>query len=139
MSITIAAASLILNEVPMFINSSSVSSVNVSNASVGGTAQITATASQGSSTNLLLSGFNPGSNATIDGLSANDFTLRFADTIGTYGYGLQIQAVSDTGGNAVATVTLPGYSTADLMSGRLTAGFQTDPLTQQPSLLIHAA
>jgi len=64
-------------------------------------------------------GFHTGDAATVWGVTVQDFTLSWADDEGASGYtGLTFHATRP--GAPTASLTLPGYSTADLSNGRLT-------------------
>jgi hypothetical protein len=97
-------------------------------------------ASGGSSTvTISLDQFKPGSDAVVTGLSPSDFTLQTTDRVGSSAATLRIEALPNQGTlGAPTTVDLPGYTTTDLTSGRLTARFDVDSLSGAPSLHIHA-
>jgi len=97
-------------------------------------------ASGGASTlSISLDQFKLGSDAVITGLSLSDFTLETSDWLGPSGPTLRVEALPNPGTlSAPTTVDLPGYTTTDLASGRLTARFDPDPLTGASSLHIHA-
>jgi len=83
----------------------------------------------------LIKNFHVGDDVIIRGLSPSDFT-SFADSTGAFGPELQLKATAANG--ASATVSLAGFSTGDIASGRLSTSFSTDPKTGTPFLLIHA-
>jgi hypothetical protein len=92
-----------------------------------------------SSNSITLAQFMSGSDATINGLNPSDFTLKYSDTTISSGNELLVTASPNSGGNATTTIALPGYSTADITSGKLTTAFEANPLTGAPYLLIHAS
>jgi hypothetical protein len=103
----------------------------------GGNDNITVSSSTQNS--ITLADFTSGSNATINGLNPNDFTLKFSDaTIGS-GHELVVTASPNSANNATTTISLPGYSTADVTSGKLTVASETSRATGAPYLLIHAS
>jgi hypothetical protein len=70
--------------------------------------------------------FHVGDVATIWGITPSTFTLNWVDDEGAAGYtGLTLHASAT--GRATASVSLAGYTTADLNNGRLTVEFGTDP------------
>jgi serralysin len=70
--------------------------------------------------------FDPGDAATIWGVTPQDFNLSWVDGQGAAGYtGLTLHATAS--GRPTASLTLAGYSQADLTSGRLSVQFGTDP------------
>jgi hypothetical protein len=67
-------------------------------------------------------GFHGGDAATIWGVTPQDFSLNWVDGQGAAGYtGLTLHATAV--GSPTASLTLAGYSTADLSNGRLTISF----------------
>lgn len=72
-----------------------------------------------------LVGFHAGDSATIWGVTANDFSITYADNQGAAGYqGLTINATSST--TPEASLTLAGFSQSDLAGGgRLSVSFGT--------------
>jgi len=86
----------------------------------------------------LIKNFGAGDDAVIRGLSASDFSLEFLDANGAFGPELRIQASSNIPGGPTATVALPGYTTGDLVSNRLSISFSIDQSTNTPYMLIHA-
>jgi hypothetical protein len=86
-----------------------------------------------------LSDFGSGSSAVFTGLNPTGFTLQAANSATSKVPTLVLTAQPTAIGNgAPATITLPGYTTNDLASGRLTAGFKPDPTTGQEALVIQA-
>jgi hypothetical protein len=92
-----------------------------------------------SSNSITLAQFMSGSDATINGLNPSDFTLKYSDTTISSGNELLVTASPNSGGKATTTIALPGYSTADITSGKLTTAFEANPVTGAPYLLIHAS
>jgi serralysin len=69
-------------------------------------------------------GFHSGDAATIWGVTPQDFGLNWVDGQGAAGYtGLTLHATES--GKPTASLTLAGYSTADLNNGRLSVSFGT--------------
>jgi hypothetical protein len=66
--------------------------------------------------------FHSGDGATVWGVTPSDFTLSWVDGQGANGYtGLTLHATSP--GEPTASLTLVGYSSADLTDGKLTVSF----------------
>lgn len=79
--------------------------------------------------------FHAGDSATIFGITQAGFTINEFDNQGAAGYtGLTIGATSP--GTPGATLTLSGFSQADIASGKLTVTFGTDPASGSPYMLI---
>ena len=71
-----------------------------------------------------VSGFHAGDAATIWGVTPQDFSLTWVDGQGATGYtGLTLHATS--AGKPTASLTLAGFSQADVTSGRLSVSFGT--------------
>jgi hypothetical protein len=87
---------------------------------------------------ITLAQFMSGSDATINGLNPSDFTLKYSDMRIGSGNELLVTASPNSGGNTATTIALPGYSTADIISGKLTTAFEPNPVTGAFYLLIHA-
>ena len=69
-------------------------------------------------------GFHAGDAATIWGVTPQDFSLTWVDGQGATGYtGLTLHATS--AGKPTASLTLAGFSQADMTSGRLSVSFGT--------------
>jgi hypothetical protein len=102
----------------------------------GGNGNITVSGSSPNS--ITLAHFTSGSNATINGLTPGDFTLKYSNLATSSGNELLVTASPNSAANATTTIALPGYSTADITSGKLTAAFASNPVTGAPSLMIHA-
>jgi len=81
-------------------------------------------------------GMHAGDDATVWGITPGNFTLNWVNSDGAAGYtGLTLHAT--TPGKPTASLTLTGYSQADLTNDRLTARFGSiDPVT--PYLYVHA-
>jgi hypothetical protein len=86
---------------------------------------------------LTLAGFSSNSNATFVGLNPIDFTLQLSDGTSLLGPALMLQVLPVSGAKgAPTTITLPGYSAADLTNGHLFVEFGTDAATDLPALNI---
>jgi hypothetical protein len=71
-----------------------------------------------------ISNFHSGDAATIFGVTQDAFTLNWADNEGAAGFtGLTLHAIAP--GQPIASMTLVGYTTADLSNGRLSVSFGT--------------
>ena len=80
--------------------------------------------------------FHAGDAATIWGITPSDFSFTFADGQGAAGFtGLTLHAAAT--GRSTASLTLAGYSQADLSNGRLSALFGVDSASGSPYLFIH--
>ena len=81
-------------------------------------------------------GFHQGDAATIWGITPQDFNLAWADGQGANGYtGLTLHATSSSA--PTASLTLAGYTQADLANGRLTVQFGTDAASGSAYMYIH--
>jgi ELWxxDGT repeat protein len=84
-----------------------------------------------------LDNVHAGDAATVYGVTPDDFTVGWFDGQGAAGYaGLTLHATAP--GKATASLTLVGYSTADLQNGRLSVSFGTDAAAGTTYLYIHA-
>jgi hypothetical protein len=82
-------------------------------------------------------GFHAGDSATIWGVTPQDFNLAFADGQGAAGFtGLTVHATAS--GQPTASLTLAGFSQADMSDGRLSVTFGTDPASGSAFMFIHA-
>jgi len=80
--------------------------------------------------------FHAGDAATLFGVQAAGFALDWADNQGAAGAtGLTLHATA--AGKPIASLTLAGYSTADLSNGRLTTSFGGDPSSGSEYMYIH--
>jgi Ca2+-binding RTX toxin-like protein len=80
--------------------------------------------------------FHAGDAATIWGVTARDFGLVWADGQGAAGFtGLTLHATA--AGRPTASLTLAGYTQADLNNGRLSVLFGSDPASGSPYMYIH--
>jgi beta-glucanase (GH16 family) len=80
--------------------------------------------------------FHVGDAATIWGVTPQDFGLNWVDGQGASGYtGLTLHATES--GAPTASLTLVGYTTADLQSGRLSVSFGTDPASGSNYMYVH--
>ncbi len=70
--------------------------------------------------------FHTGDAATIFGVTSSGFTLDYEDNQGAAGFtGLTLHAIAL--GKPIASITLAGYTRADLSNGRLNVSFGTEP------------
>ena len=70
--------------------------------------------------------FNAGNAATLFGMTPGGFDIAWFDGQGATGFtGLTLHATAP--GKATASLTLPGFSVADLSNGRLSVTFGTEP------------
>jgi hypothetical protein len=77
-----------------------------------------------------------GDAATIWGVTAQDFDLNWMDGEGAAGFtGLTLHATA--AGKPTASLTLAGYTSADLNNGRLSMSFGTDPASGSAYMYIH--
>jgi hypothetical protein len=80
--------------------------------------------------------FHAGDSATIFGITKTGFNTSFVDGQGATGFtGLTLH-VTDAG-HPTASLTLAGFSTADLSSGRISTSFGTEA-DGTPYLFVHA-
>jgi len=81
-------------------------------------------------------GFHQGDAATIWGVTPQDFNLAWVDGQGAAGYtGLTLHATAASA--PTASLTLAGYTQADLTNGRLTVQFGTDAASGSAYMYIH--
>lgn len=81
--------------------------------------------------------FHTGDATTIWGVTPADFNLAWADGQGAAGFtGLTLHATA--AGKPIASLTLAGFTTADLSDGRLGVSFGTDPASGSAYMYIHA-
>jgi Ca2+-binding RTX toxin-like protein len=81
-------------------------------------------------------GFHAGDSATIWGVTPQDFGLAFVDGQGAAGLtGLTLHATAT--GKPTASLTLAGFSRADMTSGRLSVTFGTDRASGSAFMFIH--
>ncbi len=84
-----------------------------------------------------VSGFHAGDAATIWGVTPQDFGLAWMDGQGTAGFtGLTLHATAV--GQGTASLTLAGYTSADLGDGRLSVSFGADPTSGSAYMYVHA-
>jgi hypothetical protein len=82
-------------------------------------------------------GFHQGDAATVWGVTPQDFNLSWVDGQGADGYtGLTLHASGDA--KPIASLTLTGYTQADLANGRLSVQFGTDAASGSAYMYIHA-
>ncbi len=81
-------------------------------------------------------GFHQGDAATIWGVTPQDFAFAWLNDQGAFGYtGLTLHATAPT--MPTASLTLSGYTQADLTNGRLTVQFGTDAASGSAYMYIH--
>jgi Ca2+-binding RTX toxin-like protein len=81
-------------------------------------------------------GFHAGDSATIWGVTPQDFGLAFADGQGMAGFtGLTLHATAS--GKPTASLTLAGFSQADMANGRLSVTFGADTASGSAFMFIH--
>jgi len=81
-------------------------------------------------------GFHAGDSATIWGVTPQDFGVEFADGQGAAGFtGLTLHATAS--GLPTASLTLAGFTQADMASGRISVSFGTDPASGSAFMFIH--
>jgi Ca2+-binding RTX toxin-like protein len=81
-------------------------------------------------------GFHAGDAATIWGVTPQDFGLAWVDGQGAAGFtGLTLHATAS--GRPTASLTLAGFSQADLNSGRLSVSFGTDSASGSAYMFVH--
>jgi Ca2+-binding RTX toxin-like protein len=84
-----------------------------------------------------VNGFHVGDAATIWGVTPQDFGLAWVDGQGATGYtGLTLHATAS--GQPTASLTLAGFTQADMASGRLSVSFGTDPASGSAYMYVHA-
>jgi Ca2+-binding RTX toxin-like protein len=84
-----------------------------------------------------IANFHTGDAATIWGITQADFSIAWQDGQGAAGFtGLTMHATAP--GKATASVSLAGYSQADLSNGRLSVSFGTDAASGSAYMYIHA-
>jgi hypothetical protein len=81
--------------------------------------------------------FHAGDSATVWGVTPQDFALNFVDGQGTVGFtGLTLHATA--AGKPTASLTLAGFTQADMNSGRLSVQFGTDRASGSAFMSVHA-
>jgi Ca2+-binding RTX toxin-like protein len=74
--------------------------------------------------------------ATVWGVTPQDFQLAWADGQGAASFtGLTLHATE--AGKPTASLTLAGYTSADLNNGRLSVSFGADPASGSPYMYVH--
>jgi galactose oxidase len=82
-----------------------------------------------------VAGFHAGDAATVWGITPQDFSLDWVDGQGAAGFtGLTLHATAS--GKPTASLTLAGFTQADLANGRLSVSFGTDPASGSTYMLI---
>jgi Ca2+-binding RTX toxin-like protein len=80
--------------------------------------------------------FHSGDAATIWGVTPQDFALNWVDGQGAAGFtGLTLHATAP--GISTASLTLAGFTQADMASGKLAVSFGSDPVSGSAYMLIH--
>ena len=83
-----------------------------------------------------VNGFHAGDAATIWGVTPQDFKLTWVNGQGAAGFtGLTLHATA--AGRPTASLTLAGYTQADLSNGRLSVQFGTDPASGSAYMYVH--
>lgn len=81
--------------------------------------------------------FHVGDAATVYGVTPQDFGLNWYDNQGATGYtGLTLHATA--AGKATASLTLTGYTMADMSNGRISVSFGTDAAAGTTYMYVHA-
>jgi Ca2+-binding RTX toxin-like protein len=81
--------------------------------------------------------FHAGDAATVWGVTPQDFALGWVDGQGAAGFtGLTLHAAEAS--RPTASLTLSGYSQADLSNGRLSVSFGTDSASGSAYMYVHA-
>ncbi len=81
--------------------------------------------------------FHAGDAATLWGLTSQDFSFAWADGQGATGYtGLTLHATAE--GRPTTSLTLVGYTQADLTNGRLSVSLGTEPSSGSAYMYIAA-
>jgi serralysin len=81
-------------------------------------------------------GFHAGDSTTIWGVTPQDFGIAFADGQGAAGFtGLTLHATAS--GKPTASLTLAGFTQADMTNGRLSVSFGTDAASGSAFMFIH--
>ena len=81
--------------------------------------------------------FHAGDSATVWGVTPQDFALNFVDGQGAGGFtGLTLHATAN--GKPTASLTLAGFTQADMHNGRVSVQFGTDPASGSSFMFLHA-
>src|ERR1700722_1332016 len=81
-------------------------------------------------------GFHAGDAATIWGVTPKDFGLAWVDGQGAAGFtGFGLHATAS--GKPTASLTLAGFTQADMTNGRLSVSFGTDPASGSAYMYVH--
>ena len=83
-----------------------------------------------------LNSFVAGDSATLWGITQADFTVPWGDNQGATGFTGLTAHIPVNG--ITASLTLVGYTTADLNNGRLSVSFGTDAASGSPFMFVHA-
>jgi hypothetical protein len=99
---------------------------NLDNATIGASGNSQTLTIQAGQQPLSLTLVGDHTDARFIGLSVQDFSVEPMDTITRFGPALQLHIVPTTDVSGATTdITLPGYSTVDLNSGRVSLNFET--------------
>jgi Ca2+-binding RTX toxin-like protein len=83
-----------------------------------------------------VAGFHAGDAATVWGVTLKDFDLSWMDGQGAAGFtGLTLHATA--AGRPTASLTLAGFTQADMASGRLSVSLGTDPASGSAYVYVH--
>ncbi len=84
-----------------------------------------------------INNFHAGDSATIWGVTPQDFGLTWVDGQGATGFtGLTLHATE--AGKPTASMTLKGFTMADMTNGRLAVSFGTDPASGSNYMFVHS-
>lgn len=84
-----------------------------------------------------MSNFHSGDSATVWGVTPQDFNIATVDGQGAAGFtGLTWHITAPS--KPIASLTLSGFTTADLTDGKLSVTFGTEPASTSPFMFIHA-
>jgi Ca2+-binding RTX toxin-like protein len=81
-------------------------------------------------------GFHANDSATIWGVTPRDFGLAFADGQGAAGF-THLTLHATASGKPTASLTLAGFTQADMINGRLSVTFGTDTASGSAFMFIH--
>ena len=109
---------------------------NVLVGGVGGIDTFIADISGGGSLTDLIKDFHINDDVVIKGISSSTFSISTSTSVGAFGSQLEIDATPN-GGGAASTISIAGYSAADVSSGKVSISFSTDS-SGNPFMLVHA-
>ena len=81
--------------------------------------------------------FHAGEAVTLWGVSASDFSLAWVDGLGAPG-STGLTLIASSIGKPVTSVTLAGFTQSDLIGGRISIAFGTEPVSGNRYTYIHA-